>query len=64
MFGLLKMRITETLSIEHDRRGYQEASSDCKAYGLKEHGLTWSDFEMLCIIVAMVTYVNNEIHPM
>ena len=37
------MRITESLSIENDRRGYQDVCSDCEAYGLKKHGLTRSD---------------------
>ena len=37
------MRITESLSIENDRRGYQEVCSDCEACGLKQHGLTRSD---------------------
>ena len=34
------MRITESLEVENDRRGYQEVCSDCEAYGLKKHGLT------------------------
>ena len=37
------MRITESLQIEIDSRGYQELCSDCEACGLKKHGLTRSD---------------------
>ena len=44
VFGLWNMRITKSFQIENDRRGYQEVCSDCKAYGLKRHGLTRSDY--------------------
>ena len=37
------MRITESLTIENGREGYQELCSDCETYGLKKHGLTRSD---------------------
>ena len=37
------MRITESFSIENDRRGYQEVCTDCEAYGLKKHGLARFD---------------------
>ena len=38
------MRITESLQIENDRRGFQELCSDCEAYGLKKLGLTGSNW--------------------
>ena len=37
------MRITDSLLMENDRRGYQEVCSDCQKYGLEKHGLTRSD---------------------
>ena len=39
------MQITESLTIEHDRRGHQEGlCSDCDVYRLMKHGLTRSDY--------------------
>ena len=43
VFRLGNMRITESLEIENDRKGYQELCSDCEAYGLKKHRLMRSD---------------------
>ena len=47
------MRITESLQIENDKRGYQELCSVCEAYGLKKYGLTRSD----CISKAMTLHI-------
>ena len=38
------MRITESLEIENESGGYQEVCSDCEPHGLKNHGLTRSDY--------------------
>ena len=61
------MRITESLEIENDIRGYQEVCLDCEAYGLKGHILTRSDcifntvFSCVGIYAMSATMVHG--HP-
>ena len=55
------MRITESLRIETDRKGYQEVCSDCEVYGLKKHGLTGSDWTVGYLVVATIETTSKVV---
>ena len=54
--GFGNMRITESLQLENDRRGYQQLCSDCEAYGLKKGGLTRSDSSVWTAVIGHLSY--------
>ena len=53
------MRITESLSIENDRRVYRELYSDCETYGLKKRGLTRSDYNIYITFFTFGQYLRS-----
>ena len=55
------MRITESLQIENDRRGYQEMCSDCEAFGLQKHGITRSGYIGMTVL-AILTISGRRGH--